>query len=121
MLPEEIKQLIENTSGKERKIAPPTELDAALEPLLILQLNITKPKEESLLHHIRVDTPPIVRSFYDQHEKELLNILKYVQTLGLVNAYHPLDIDLLAEAAIKHYLWKSEHNFKAEELDLSNT
>ena len=34
---------------------------------------------------------------------------------------HPWDIDLLAEAAIKHYLWKSEHNFKAEELDLSNT
>ena len=66
-------------------------------------------------------TPPIVRSFYDQHEKELLHILKYVQTLGLVNAHHPLDIDLLAEAAIKHYLWKSEHNFKAEELDLSNT
>ena len=81
MLPEEIKQLIENTPRKERKIAPPTELDAALEPLLIFQLNITKRKEESLLYHIRVDRPPIVRSFYDQHEKELLNILKYVQTL----------------------------------------
>ena len=121
MLPEEIKQLIENTLCKERKIAPPTELDAALEPLFIFQLNITKPKEESLLHHIRVDTPPIVRYFYVQHEKELLKILKYVQTLGLVNVYHPWDIDLLAEAAIKHYLWKSEHNFKAEELDLSNT
>ena len=102
MLPEEIKQLIENTPRKERKIAPPTELDAALEPLLIFQLNITKPKQGSLLHHIRVDTPPIVRSSYDQHEKELLHILKYVQTLGLVNAYHPLDIDLLAEAAITH-------------------
>ena len=87
----------------------------------MVQLNITKPKEARILHHIRVDTPPIVRSFYNQHEKELLNILKYVQILGLVNAYHPLDIDLLAEAAIKHYLWKSEHNFKAEELDLSNT
>ena len=48
-------------------------------------------------------------------------MLKYVQTLGLVNVYHPLDIDLLAEAAIKHFLWKSEHNFKPEELDLSNT
>ena len=120
MVPEEIKQLIENTPRKERKIAPPTELDAAPEPLLIFPLNIPKPKEESLLHHIRVDTPPIVSSFYDQHEKELLNILTYVQTLVLVNAYHPLDIDLVAEAAIKHYLWKSEHNFKAEELDLSN-
>ena len=121
MLPVEIKQLIENTPRKARKIAPPTELDAALEPLLIFQLNITKPKEESLSHQIKVNTPPIVRSFYDQHEKELLNILKYVQTLGLVNAYYPLDFDLLAEAAIKHYLWKSEHNFNAEELDLSNT
>ena len=121
MLPEEIKQLIENTPREERKIAPPTEVDAALEPLLIFQLNITKPNEESLLHHIRIDTPPIVRSFYDQHEKKLLNILKDVQTLRRVNAYHPLDIDLLAEAAIKHYLWKSEHNFKAEELHLSNT
>ena len=48
-------------------------------------------------------------------------MLKYVQTLGLVNTYHPLDIDLLAEAAIKPYLVKSEHNFKAEELDPSNT
>ena len=28
---------------------------------------------------------------------------------------------MLAEAAIKHYLWNSVHNFKAEELDLSNT
>ena len=121
MLPEEIKQLIENTPRKESKIAPPTELDAALEPLLIFQLNIVKPKEESLLHHIKVDTPPIVRSLYDQHEKELLNILKYIRTLGLVNAYYPLAIDLLAEAAIKNYLWKSEDNFQAEELDLSNT
>ena len=121
MLPEEIKQLIENTPRKGRKIATPTELDAALEPLLIFQFNITKPKEESLLHHIRVNTPPIVRSLYDQHEKALRNMLKYVQTLGLVNAYHPLDIDLLGEAAIKHYLWKSEQNFKAEDLDLCNT
>ena len=32
-----------------------------------------------------------------------------------------MDIELLADRAIKHYLWKSEHNFKAEELDLSNT
>ena len=78
MLPEEIKQLIENTPRKQRKIAPPTELDAGLEPLLIFQLNINKPNEESLLQHIKVDTPPIVRSFYDQHEKELLNILKYI-------------------------------------------
>ena len=28
---------------------------------------------------------------------------------------------LLAEAAITHYLWESEHNFKAEELDPRNT
>ena len=27
---------------------------------------------------------------------------------------------MLAEAVIKHYLWKGEHNFKAAELDLSN-
>ena len=121
MLPEEIPQLIENTPRKEGTIAPPTELDAALEPVLIFQLNITKPKKESLLHSIRVDTPPIVRSFHNQHEKELANILKYVQTLGSVNAYHLLDNDLQAEAAIKHYSWKGEHNFKAEELDLSNT
>ena len=79
MLPEEIKQLIENTTRKERMIAPPTELDAALEPFLIFQLNLTKPKEESLLQHIKVDTPPIVRSLYDQHEKELLNILKLLR------------------------------------------
>ena len=35
--------------------------------------------------------------------------------------YHPLDIDLLAEAAIKDYFCKRGHNFKAEELDLCNT
>ena len=104
MLPEEIKQLIENIRRKKGTIAPPTELDPALEPLLIFQLNITKGKEESLLHHIRVDTPPIVRSFNDQHEKELLNILKYVRTLGLVNAYHPLDIDLLIPTVISRSL-----------------
>ena len=68
-----------------------------------------------------MDTLPIVRTFYDQHEKELLNILKYVQTLGLVNVYHPLDIYLLDEVAVKHYLWKTEHNFQAEALDLRNT
>ena len=60
MLPEKIKQLIENTPRKKRKIAPPIEVDTALEPLLILQLNIIKPKGESLIHHIGVDTPPIV-------------------------------------------------------------
>ena len=121
MLLEEITQLIENTPRKERNIAPPTELDAARELLLIFQLNMTKTNEESLLPHIGVYRPPIVRSFYDQHEKELLNILKQVQTLGLVNAYHPLDIDLLAEAAVKHYFWKTEYNFTAEDLDLSYT
>ena len=115
MLPEEIKQLIENTLRKERKITTPTELDSAMEPPLIFQYNITNPKEERLLHHIRVDTPSIVRTFYDQHEKELLYIMKYVQTLGLVNVYHPLDIDLLGEGALKHYSCNTEHNFKAEE------
>ena len=29
--------------------------------------------------------------------------------------------DLLAEAAAKHYFWKMQHNFIAEELDSSNT
>ena len=29
-------------------------------------------------------------------------MLKYVQTQGLVNAYHLLDIGLLTEAAVKH-------------------
>ena len=121
MLPAQIKKLIENTPRKERNIVPPTKLDAALEPLLIFQLNITKVQEESLLYHIRMYTPPIARSFYNQYEKDLPNIVKYLQTLELVNAYYPLDIDLLAETAIKHYLWKTEHNFKAEELDLRNT
>ena len=68
-----------------------------------------------------MDTPSIVRTFYNQHQKELLNILKYIQTLGLVNEYHPLDIDLLAAGAVKHYSWKTEHHFKAEELDLTNS
>ena len=104
MLPEEIKQLIENISRKESKITTPTELNTAPEPALMSQLNITKAKKHSLLHHMRVDTPPIVRTLYDKQEKELLHILRYVQTLGLVNAYHPLDVDLLAEAAVKHYL-----------------
>ena len=70
---------------------------------------------------MREDTLPIERTFYNQHEKVLLHILEYVQTLGLVNAYHPLDIDLLVEIAVKHYLWKTEHNCTAEELDQSNT
>ena len=121
MLSDEIKQLIQNTPRKERKITTPTELDAALEPPLIFQFNMINPKQESLLHHIRVDAPPIVRTFYDQFEKELLNILKYVQTLGLGNAYHPLDIDLLAEAAVQYSLCKTGYNVTAEELDLSNT
>ena len=82
MLPEEIKQLIENATSKEEKITTSTELDTELEPLLIFQFNITTPKEESLLHHIRVHTPPIVRIFHDQHEKELQNMLKYVHILG---------------------------------------
>ena len=121
MLPEEIQQLIENTPRKEGKIKTPTLFDAALEPALIFQFNIAKLKQERVLHHMRVDTPPFVRTFHDQHEKELQNILKYVQTLGLVNASHSQDIALLAEAAVKHYLWKTEHNVKAEELDLSDT
>ena len=121
MLTEDIKQLIRNTPRKERKIRNPTELNAAQELALIFQFHITKPKEESLLHPMRVHTPPIVRNFYDQDEKELLNSLKYVQTLGLVNAYRPLYIDLLAEAAVKHYLCISEHNFQAADVDLSNT
>ena len=52
MLPEEITQLIVNTPRKEGKITTPTELDAAQEPALIMQFNITKLKEESLLHHM---------------------------------------------------------------------
>ena len=102
-------------------MSTPTELDAALESPLIFQFHITKSKEESPLPYIRVDTAPIVRTFYDQHEQELLHILNYVPTLGLGNAYHPLDIDLLPEVVGKHYLWTREHNFKVEELDLSDT
>ena len=121
ILPAGIEQVIENTPRKEWKITTPTELDAALEPPLIFQFNITKLQEDSLLHYMRADTLPIVRTFGNQHEKELLHILKNIQKLGLVNAYHPLDIDLLATVAVKHCLRKTDHNFKAEELDVSNT
>ena len=119
ILPAEIKQLIENTPRKVRNMTTPTELDAALELAVIFQFHVYKPKDNSLLQHIRLDIPPIVRSFYDLHETELRNILKYVRTLGLANAYYALDMDLLDEAAVKYYLWKTEHNFNAEELDLS--
>ena len=121
MLAGAIKQLIENTRYKVRQITTPTELDSTLEPPFIIRFNIIQPKRDSLLHHIRVDTPTIIRTFYDHHEIELLSMLKYVQTLALVNAYHALDIDLRAEAAVKHYLWKIEHNFKGQELDPSYT
>ena len=70
---------------------------------------------------MRVDTPPIVRTFYDQHEKELLHILKNVQTSGLVNVYHPLDIVLLCRSSSEILLMATEHNLKAVELDLRNT
>ena len=115
MLSEKMKQVIENSSCKKENITSPIELDAARKPPLILQFNILKPKKESLLHHIRVHTQSIVRTFHDQHVKELFHILKYVQTLGLVRAYHLVDIDLLGNAAVKHYLWNIEHNFKAKE------
>ena len=121
MLPAAIKQPIVNILRKERKITTPTELDSTLLPTLIFQLPITKPKEASLLHHIRVDTPAIIRTLYEESEEILLNILMYVQTVGLVSGYHLLDIDLLAEAAVKHYFWKPEHNFKGEKLDLRNS
>ena len=102
MCTEEIKQRIESTSGRARKMITPTELHAVLDQPVIFQCNIDKLKEETPLHHIRMDTPPIVRTFYYQHGKELLNIVKYVQTLSLGNADHPLDIDSLAEAAVQH-------------------
>ena len=97
-----INQLMENTWYKESTITSPTELDAALELSPIFQLNIIKPKEASLLHHIRVNISSIVRTFYNEHEKDLLPMQTYVQTLALVNAYYPLHIDLLAGAAVKH-------------------
>ena len=121
ILAEVIKQLIQNTLRKERNIPTPTELDVALEPPLIFRFYIYKPKQDSLLHYIAVNTPPIVRTFCYLHETELRNILKYAQTPGLVNESHALVIDLMAAAAVKHYLWKTEHNFKAEELHLNNT
>ena len=103
MLPEEIKQVIQNTLFTERKIPTPTKLDAAVEPLRIFQFNITKPKQHSLLQYIQVHTLPIVKTFHDQHDNELPNILMYVQIQGLANAHHTLDIDLLAEPAVQHY------------------
>ena len=48
-------------------------------------------------------------------------MLKNVQTLGLGNPYHHLYIDFLGEAAVKHNVCNAEHNFKGEELDLSDT
>ena len=86
MLPEEIKQLIWNTPRKERKITTPTELHAVVKAPLIFQCYIIKPKQHSLLHHIRVHTPTSVRTFYYLHGTELLNILKHVHTQELVNA-----------------------------------
>ena len=46
--------------------------------------------------------------------------MKDVQTLGRVHAYHPLDIDLLAEAVDQHYICNTEQNLQAAELDLRN-
>ena len=62
----------------------------------------------------------MVRTFYEQYEEKLLKILMYVHILSLMNAYYPLDIDLLAEAAVKHYFCKTEHNFNVDEFNLSN-
>ena len=70
---------------------------------------------------MQVETPPIARSYNDQHDKELLNILKYVQLLGMGNTYHQLDIDLVAETVATHYFCEAMHNFNAQELDLNNT
>ena len=81
-----------------------TKHDTTLDRRLIFPVTFTKPKEDRLLYAIRMDTRPSVRTYYNQHEKELLNILKDVQSLGLVNAYHPLEIESLAAAAVKHYL-----------------
>ena len=86
MLPDEITQLIENTRNNERQITSLMELDAVLEPYLVMQFNVTQPEKESLLHYMRVNTPPTIGSFYDQHEKELVNILKYIQPPVLVNS-----------------------------------
>lgn len=102
-------------------MATPTELDRAILPTLIWQLNITKRREACLLHHIRVHTRPIVGPFYEQHEETLYKIFKHVQTLGPLHAYHPLGIDSLAEAAVKQYGWKTKHTFKPETSDLCNT
>ena len=113
MLSEAITQLIESTQCKKRKITTTAELDAAIEPQVILQFNINKTKSESLSLHMRVDTPPIARTFYDQYEKELQNITKYVQIQGLVNVYHALDIDVLPEAAGNPCWWQTEDNFNA--------
>ena len=111
MLPEEINQLIANIPSHERKTTSPTEVNEVLEPPLILQLHINKPKHERLLHHMRMYTPPMGRTLHNQHEKELRNILKYIQILGLVHAYDPRDGYLLAEPAVKHYVWKTQYNF----------
>ena len=120
MLPDDIKKLIEETPRKTRLNVKSPQLEQALQEKRIFDIEVRKAGPTSLMTEWKYRSPPMSGDDWKKIKTELLEMLGYVQTMGMVQEYNLEDIKLLMEAATKHLLWKSDIQFETEELELTN-
>jgi len=121
MIPEDIKKLISDTLRKKRDNPEPQTFEESVKPppLTVYTVDVGKPEKDSPLTIWEFESPPMTEANWKKVQPQTHDILAFTQTLGYLHCFHPKDIQLLLEAAIKHYLWHTTIPFESKDLELT--
>jgi len=118
MIPEDIKKLISDTPRRKRDIPEPQTFEESVKPppVTIYTIDVTKLEEDSPLTTWEFESPAMTEANWKKVQPQIHDILAFTQTLGYLHCFHPKDIQLLLEAATKHYLWHTTIPFESKHL-----
>src|SRR5438105_2530116 len=115
MLPEDIKQLVEEKPRKARLSIRFAQLEGALTIKYNFEIEIVRPGPTSQLTDWKGTTPPMTKDDWKEINKQLYDMFNYTQMMGIVQAYNLEDIRLLFKAVMKDFLWNTTIELQSEE------
>jgi len=121
MIPENIKKLISDTPRKKINTPELERLEKLVKPppLTIYTIHVLILEEDSPLTMWIFDLRPMTEKHWKKVQPPIHAILAFIQTLGYIHCFHPKDIQLLFEAATKHFLGNTGVPFESKDLELT--
>ena len=102
ILPEEILRLVDTTLWKARGIIKTFE--QALHLPVGYSIKVSKANDESRLTEWEFDCPTVLEVFWESVKEDILDIVTFMQQLGMAEEFHSEDIKLLSKAVTKDFL-----------------